>query len=92
MDISVVIPLYNEAESLPALHEWISRVMKAEKRSYELLFINDGSSDDSWAVSAATTARVQRYTADSRRHRVMWSSRWMPTCKTRLTRFPNCTR
>ena len=50
MDISVVIPLYNEAESLPALHEWISRVMKAEKRSYELLFINDGSSDDSWAV------------------------------------------
>jgi len=50
MDISVVIPLYNEAESLPELHDWIARVMREHGFSYEILFINDGSSDDSWEV------------------------------------------
>lgn len=50
MDISVVIPLYNEAESLPELEAWISRVMEQNKFSYEILFINDGSTDDSWKV------------------------------------------
>lgn len=50
MDISVVIPLYNEAESLPELHQWIARVMAENGFSYEILFINDGSTDDSWDV------------------------------------------
>lgn len=50
MDISVVIPLYNEAESLPELEEWIAKVMKKNGFSYEILFINDGSTDDSWNV------------------------------------------
>ncbi len=50
MDISVVIPLYNEAESLPELHDWIARVMADHGFSYEILFINDGSSDASWEV------------------------------------------
>ena len=50
MDISVVIPLYNEAESLPELAQWIERVMDENKFSYEVLFINDGSTDDSWEV------------------------------------------
>ena len=50
MDISLVIPLYNEAESLPELTEWITRVMNANKFSYEILFINDGSTDNSWKV------------------------------------------
>ncbi len=50
MDISVVVPLYNEAESLPELEEWIERVMKENDFSYEILFINDGSTDDSWNV------------------------------------------
>lgn len=48
MDISVVIPLLNEAESLPELFQWIDRVMKAEGFSYEILFIDDGSNDGSW--------------------------------------------
>ncbi len=48
MDISVVIPLYNEAESLPELHDWIVRVMQEHGFSYEILFINDGSTDNSW--------------------------------------------
>lgn len=50
MDISVVVPLYNEAESLPVLYEWIARVMKAHGYTYEVVFVNDGSTDDSWNV------------------------------------------
>jgi len=50
MDISVVIPLYNEAESLPELYAWIERVMKANDFSFEVIFVNDGSTDDSWKI------------------------------------------
>ena len=50
MDISVVIPLYNEAESLPELFAWIERVMKEHGFSYEVIFVNDGSTDASWQV------------------------------------------
>ena len=50
MDISVVIPLYNEEESLPELYSWIERVMKANNYSFEVIFVNDGSTDDSWEV------------------------------------------
>ena len=47
MDISIVVPLYNEAESLPELEVWIRRVMEQNGFSYEILFINDGSTDNS---------------------------------------------
>jgi glycosyltransferase involved in cell wall biosynthesis len=50
MDISVIIPLYNEAESLPELTAWIERVMKEKGYSYEIIFINDGSTDNSWEI------------------------------------------
>ena len=50
MDISVVIPLYNEAESLPELYGWIERVMQEHGFSYEVIFVNDGSTDESWKV------------------------------------------
>lgn len=50
MDISVLVPLYNEAESLPSLHEWIVRVMNAHSFTYEIVFVNDGSTDSSWQV------------------------------------------
>ena len=50
MDISVVVPLYNEAESLPELERWIARVMEANGFSYEIIFVNDGSTDESWSV------------------------------------------
>jgi glycosyltransferase involved in cell wall biosynthesis len=49
MDISVVIPVYNEAESLPELYKWILRVMSANDYTYEILFIDDGSNDESWS-------------------------------------------
>lgn len=50
MDISVVVPLYNEEESLPELYAWIKRVMQANNFSYEVIFVNDGSTDTSWKV------------------------------------------
>ncbi|MFN8243463.1 MAG: glycosyltransferase family 2 protein [Ferruginibacter sp.] len=50
MDISVVIPLYNEDESLPELHAWIQRVMQENHFSYEVIMIDDGSTDNSWKV------------------------------------------
>ena len=50
MDLSIIIPLFNEAESLSPLYDWIKRVMDENKFSYEIIFINDGSTDDSWKV------------------------------------------
>ncbi len=50
MQISVVIPLFNEADSLPELMQWIDRVMQENKFSYEVIMVDDGSDDDSWAV------------------------------------------
>ncbi len=50
MDISIVVPLYNEAESLPELCQWIERVMNKNNFTYEVIFVNDGSTDDSWKV------------------------------------------
>ena len=50
MDISVVIPLYNEAESLPELFSWIERVMDEHHFTYEVIFVDDGSTDDSWKI------------------------------------------
>ena len=57
MDISVVIPLFNEAESLPELFDWIERVMKANGFTYEIIFVNDGSTDNSWEVIEALRQR-----------------------------------
>ncbi len=50
MDISVVIPLFNEEESLPELNSWIARVMKENGFTYEILLVDDGSRDNSWKV------------------------------------------
>ena len=50
MDLSIVIPLLNEADSLPELTEWIEQVMQREKTTYEVIYIDDGSTDNSWAV------------------------------------------
>ena len=50
MNITIVVPLYNEEESLPELYAWIERVMKENNFSYEVIFINDGSTDNSPAI------------------------------------------
>lgn len=87
MDISVVIPLYNEEESLPELFAWIQRVMDANHFSYEVIFVNDGSTDHSWQVieklrsesdnvkvlnSAGTTASPLPCIVVLKRRKVMW--------------------
>ena len=97
MDITVVIPLYNEEESLPELHAWIKRVMESNQFSYEIIFINDGSTDHSWNViedlagknSVATTVRVRPSIVDLPKLKVTLSSRWMLIFKTHRMKFQN---
>lgn len=50
MDLTIIIPLLNEAESLPELHDWILKALKSKGLSFEILFIDDGSTDTSWQV------------------------------------------
>jgi glycosyltransferase involved in cell wall biosynthesis len=59
MYLSIVVPLFNEEESLPELCAWIERVMEVNNYSYEILLIDDGSSDDSWCVIEKLTASNQ---------------------------------
>ncbi|WP_111306916.1 glycosyltransferase family 2 protein [Confluentibacter sediminis] len=60
MDISVVIPLLNEQDSLNELHDWIAKVMQSNHFSYEIIFIDDGSTDDSWqAISQLSNDNPQ---------------------------------
>ena len=56
MQVSVVIPLFNEDESLPELCSWITRVMEKEQLSYEVILIDDGSTDNSWEVITQISA------------------------------------
>lgn len=53
MDVSIVVPLYNEEESLPELCSWITRVVTANHYTYEVILVDDGSTDNSWQVIAA---------------------------------------
>ncbi len=59
MDISVVVPLYNEEESLPELVEWIDRVMVENNFSYEIVMVDDGSNDKSWEVICELSKRFE---------------------------------
>lgn len=56
-DISIVVPMLNEQESLPELTAWIDRVIKGMNKSYELIFIDDGSTDDSWGMTERLAAQ-----------------------------------
>ena len=57
MDLSIAIPLFNEDESLPHLMEWIEKVMQANNYSYEVIMVDDGSTDDSWEVIQALSKK-----------------------------------
>ncbi|PWL28188.1 MAG: glycosyltransferase [Fluviicola sp. XM-24bin1] len=57
LNISVVVPLYNEDESLPELSEWIAKVMDENSFTYEVLFVDDGSKDNSWVVIEELSAK-----------------------------------
>lgn len=60
LDISIVVPLFNEDESLPELHDWIVRVMTANQFSYEIVFVDDGSKDQSWEVIEGLVAKNEK--------------------------------
>jgi glycosyltransferase involved in cell wall biosynthesis len=61
MDISVVIPLFNEEESLPELSEWLIRVMNENYFSYEVIMVDDGSTDDSWKVIESISQKNKNF-------------------------------
>ena len=61
MDLSIIVPLYNEAESLPHLAEWIDRVMREHNLSYEVVMVDDGSRDGSWQVIEDLHAKNPAY-------------------------------
>ena len=61
MDISIIVPLFNEDESLPHLAEWIDRVMEAHHFDYEVIMVDDGSKDRSWQVIEELHAKNPRY-------------------------------
>lgn len=63
LDISVIVPLFNEAESLPELYAWIQRVMNENKFTYEVIFVNDGSTDNSWKVIQDLKAKSENVRA-----------------------------
>jgi glycosyltransferase involved in cell wall biosynthesis len=62
MDLSIVIPLYNEDESLPELTDWITRVVQEHRYEYEVILVDDGSTDRSWEVIGSLHARNPRIT------------------------------
>ncbi|MEM6525668.1 MAG: glycosyltransferase family 2 protein [Bacteroidota bacterium] len=64
-DISIVIPLFNEEESLPELTEWISRVMQSHGFTYEIILVNDGSTDNSWEVIQEISSKIPKVKAIS---------------------------
>jgi glycosyltransferase involved in cell wall biosynthesis len=57
IQLTVLIPLYNEDESLPELHDWIVRVVTEQNYTYEILFVDDGSTDDSWHIIESLSER-----------------------------------
>ena len=65
LQLSIVVPLYNEAESLPELCSWIDRVMQENAFSYEMIFVNDGSNDNSWEVLKQLSAQYSTLQAIS---------------------------
>lgn len=68
MDISVIVPLFNEEESLPKLYEWIEQVMNDHKYTFEVIFVNDGSTDKSWQVIEALQAQSKNVRGIKFRH------------------------
>lgn len=80
MDISVVVPLFNEEESIPELFAWIERVMKANGFSYEVIFVNDGSTDRSWEIieePSETVVHCERDQIPTKLRKIPGSVLWL---------------
>ena len=61
MNLSIIIPLLNEAESLPELHGWILSELNATNLTFEIIFIDDGSTDNSWEEIEKLQEKLKRY-------------------------------
>ena len=85
MDISIIVPLYNEAESLPSLYEWIVRVMNEHKFTYEIIFVNDGSTDNSWQVIKQMSVESQKSKVESSKSNP-WATGNEISCQMKLNR------
>ena len=97
-DLSIVISLYNEAESLPELISWIERVAAEQKYEYEIIMVDDGSTDGSWQIikemsdnSVEITVSQQHCSTASMQPKEESSSRWMLTFRILLTKYRSCT-
>src|SRR5690554_6260663 len=105
LDLSVIVPLFNEEESLPELTAWLLKVLEPMDLSFEILMVDDGSSDGSWqvvqqlakdtpqlgaCVSDAIMASRPPCTAASVKQREPWSSPWMPIYRTVPMKYRNC--
>ena len=105
-NVSLIIPVLDEQESIGELYTWIKKVLKTSKLKGELIFIDDGSTDDSWkeiSKLAATDDHVQglRFTRnyekarpctrDFKFARETWLLPWMQIYKILQTKYPNCT-
>ena len=106
VDISIVIPVYNSAAMLPALHGRLQRVLASMKKSYEVILVDDGSQDDSWSVmrqlqhvDPVHVVSVQLMCNFGQHNALMCgfrlradntSSPWTTTCSIRPKRFPSC--
>ena len=102
MDISIVVPLFNEEESIAELHAWIKRVMDENHFTYEVIFVNDGSTDGSWnVIEGLGKVFPEVHGIKFRRNygkspalfhgfeKAMWLSQWMPICRIVQMRYQN---
>ena len=86
MQLSIVIPLLNEAESLPELYRWLAQVMKENNYSYEILFIDDGSTDDSWEI----ISEIKRHTLFKKLWKITGFACWFPFGKRSRCSYYGC--
>jgi glycosyltransferase involved in cell wall biosynthesis len=98
MNLSILIPLLNEDESLKELYTWIISIMKSNNYSYEIIFIDDGSSDNSWTIIEELASEnpnvkgirfMKLYMLDLQKLKAMSLLRWMPIYKIALRKFPD---
>ena len=81
MDISVVIPLFNEEESLKELHNWIASMMQSNRFLYEIIFIDDGSTDSSWQVIEEISKKLWKITG---------ITCWLSNCSWKRSDYYGC--
>jgi len=93
MDISVVIPLFNEEESLKELYDWIASMMQSNRFLYEVIFIDDGSTDSSWNVIEEISQKSS-HVKGIRFQKKLWKitsiTCWFSNCSWKRSHYHGC--